>query len=104
MTTICEVPTLSKLIPCPRVKSWPSAHSPSHHILKAGVWFSEGVTRLLGLLGPIKPDMWPVHNSRLAIGAKMTQSLTDTDDGYHIETLLALPGLATIDEHNLYLS
>jgi hypothetical protein len=35
--------------------------------------------------------MWSVHNSRLAIGAKMVRSLTDTDGGYHLETLPALP-------------
>jgi hypothetical protein len=27
-----------------------------------------------------------VHNSRLAIGAKMVWSLTDRDEGYHIGT------------------
>jgi hypothetical protein len=30
--------------------------------------------------------MQSVHNSRLAIEAKTMRSLTDTDDGYHIET------------------
>jgi hypothetical protein len=30
--------------------------------------------------------MRSVHNSRLAIGAKTERSLTDTDEGYHIET------------------
>jgi hypothetical protein len=32
-----------------------------------------------------KPDMRSVHNSRLAIGAKTALSLTDMDEGYHIE-------------------
>jgi hypothetical protein len=53
--------------------------------LRQGVWFDEVVTRLLGLPGPIKSDMWSVHNSRLAIGAKMMWSLTDMDGGYHIK-------------------
>jgi hypothetical protein len=30
--------------------------------------------------------MRSVHNSRLAIGAKATRFLTDTDKGYHTET------------------
>jgi hypothetical protein len=42
--------------------------------------------KLLGLSGPIKPDMWSVHNSRLVIRAKMVWSLIDTDEGYHTET------------------
>jgi hypothetical protein len=55
--------------------------------LRPGVWFGKVVTGLQGLPGHIKPDMWSVHNSRLTIGAKMTRSLTDTDQGYHIEAL-----------------
>jgi hypothetical protein len=43
--------------------------------LRQGVWFGEVVTWLLGLLGPIKPGMWSIHNSMLAIGAKMVRSL-----------------------------
>jgi hypothetical protein len=29
--------------------------------------------------------MRSIHNSRLAIGAKIARFLTDTDEGYHIE-------------------
>jgi hypothetical protein len=50
------------------------------------VRFDIVVTKATQLIGPIKPDMRSVHNLRLAIGAKATWSLTDTDEGYHTET------------------
>jgi hypothetical protein len=40
----------------------------------------------IGLSDPIKLGMRSIHNSMLAIGVKMTRSLTDTDEGYNIET------------------
>jgi hypothetical protein len=73
MTTIYEVPTKSKLGPC----SWdavlaPSDAQPSRHPRlphcpsnkapqSREVWFDEVVTRLLGLSGPMKPDIRPVQ-------------------------------------------
>jgi hypothetical protein len=54
-TTICEVPTKSKLVPYSRVKSWLPASFPLQQTsLKQGVRFGEVVTGLLGLPGPIK--------------------------------------------------
>jgi hypothetical protein len=50
------------------------------------VWFDIVVTKPTQLIRPHKPNMWLVHNSRLAIRAKTVWSLTDTDEGYHIET------------------
>jgi hypothetical protein len=50
------------------------------------VRFDIVVTKATRLIGPIKSDMRSVHNLRLVIGVKMMQSLTDTDEGYHIET------------------
>jgi hypothetical protein len=50
------------------------------------VRFNIVVTKATQLIGAIKPDIRSVHNSRLAIGAKMVRSLTDMDEGYHIET------------------
>jgi hypothetical protein len=60
-------------VSAPRMKSWPPAivrpgrqpglpHSPSNepHWNREGQ-FNKVVTRLLSLLGPIKPDMWPVQ-------------------------------------------
>jgi hypothetical protein len=50
------------------------------------VRFNIVVTKATQLIGVIKPDIQSVHNSRLVIGAKMARSLTDMDEGYHIET------------------
>jgi hypothetical protein len=50
------------------------------------VRFDIVVTKATRLIGPIKPDMRSIHNSRLSIRAKMARSLTDTEEGYHIET------------------
>jgi hypothetical protein len=51
------------------------------------VWFNQVVTKAIRLIRPHKnPDMWLVHNPRLAIEAKITRSLTDMDGSYHIET------------------
>jgi hypothetical protein len=50
------------------------------------VQFDIVVIKVLSLSGSIKPDMWLVHNSRLAIETKMVRSLTNTNKGYHIET------------------
>jgi hypothetical protein len=49
------------------------------------VQFDIVVTKATRLIKPHKPDMRSVHNSRLAIGAKTVWSLTDMDEGYHIE-------------------
>jgi hypothetical protein len=54
-TTICEVPTKSKLVPCSWVKSWLLASFPLQQTsLKQGVRFGEVLKRLLGLPGHIK--------------------------------------------------
>jgi hypothetical protein len=45
------------------------------------------VIKATRLIGPIKPDMRSVYNSRLVIEAKTARPLTYTDEGYHIETL-----------------
>jgi hypothetical protein len=55
--------------------------------LRQGVRFGKVVTGLLGVPGPKKPNLWLVHNSRLAIGTKTARSLTDKNGGYHIEIL-----------------
>jgi hypothetical protein len=55
--------------------------------LRQGVWFGKVVTGLLRLPGPIKLDMWSVHNTRLAIGTKMARPLTNTGGGYNLGTL-----------------
>jgi hypothetical protein len=54
--------------------------------LRQAVQFGEVVIGVLGLSGPIKPDMRSVYNSRLAIGVKTTWSLIDMDGGYHLGT------------------
>jgi hypothetical protein len=48
------------------------------------VWFDIVITKATRLIGPHKPDMRNVHNSKLAIGAKTVWSLTDTGGGYSL--------------------
>jgi hypothetical protein len=50
------------------------------------VQFDIVVTKATRLIRPHKPDMWSVHNSKLAIRAKTARSLTDTSGGYNLET------------------
>jgi hypothetical protein len=73
MTIVCKVPTKLKSGPALRMKSWPLAivqpghhlrlpHSPSNKPPRSKeVRFDKVVTKLLGLLGPIKPDMRSVE-------------------------------------------
>jgi hypothetical protein len=49
-------------------------------------WFDKVVTELLDLPGPINPTC-SQYKSSLAIEAKMTRSLINTGEGYHIGTL-----------------
>jgi hypothetical protein len=72
MTTICEVSTKSKLVPCSQDEvlapnnTQLSYHPRASFLLqqttsKQEMWFGEAVTGLLGLPVPIKPDMQPVQ-------------------------------------------
>jgi hypothetical protein len=72
MTTICEVPTKSKLVPCFQDKvltpsdTQPGGHTDASFPLQQttselGVQFGEVVTGLLGLPSPKKPAMQPVQ-------------------------------------------
>jgi hypothetical protein len=95
--TICEVPTNSKLGLCTEGEvlapsdARPSRHprlphSPSNRPPRSReVWFDKVVTGLLGLPGPIKPNMWSVQIKACHWGQN-DRSLIDTDRGYHTGT------------------
>jgi hypothetical protein len=96
-TTIREVPTRSKSVPCSRYKVLSPSdtrpgyhpglpHSPSNKPPQSrGVQFDKVVTGLLGLSSPIKFDMRPVQIKACHRGQN-DWSLIDAGGGYHTET------------------
>jgi hypothetical protein len=98
-TTICEVPTKSKLGPCSRDEvlapsdhpAWPSSWAASFSLQqttsKLGGTIQQSSYWATRFTGPHKPKMWSVQIQCLFIGAKMTWSLINKEGGggYHLE-------------------
>jgi hypothetical protein len=96
--TICEVPTMSKLVPCSKGEVLaPSDTRLGHHpglphfssnkpcqsrgaIRQSSYWAAR-------FTEPHKNPTCGQYKSKLAIGAKTTQSLIDTNRCYHLGTL-----------------
>jgi hypothetical protein len=99
--TFCEVPTRSKsglfsddeiLVPNDRLtrsSSWATLFSLHKPPQSREGQFDKVVTKLLGLPGPIKPDMWPLQIKTCPLGPKMMWSLIDTSMGYHLGISMA---------------
>jgi hypothetical protein len=97
MTTVGEVPTKSKsglyfrnevfaLTDARLGRHLGLPHSPSNKPPRSREeQFDKIVPGLLGLSGPIKPDMQPVQ-IKICHWAKIIQSLIDIAGGYHLET------------------
>jgi hypothetical protein len=96
-TTVCEVPTKSKLGLCSRGEvlapgdrparpsSWCLILPPLNHLKAGRERFDKVVTGLLGLPGLINLTC-AQYKSKLAIRAKTTWSLIKTGRGYHLGT------------------